>query len=160
MRNSTSVTQEALCEECGLPQQDWRGNHGRGIQERNGRACCVGCAEGLGCDCKESGVRRVVIVKSEENKTAYVKKMDRQMKDWQSRIKQIEQNAKLRGAEGNSAIKGKLSELSRKASSSTSRIASVKASGRDWGEKAKGASMEYRRMKAAAEDLGARIKKK
>ena len=91
---NTATLQKPVCEECGLPQPDWKGNHGLGIRESKGRACCIGCANGLGCNCKETGVRRVVIVKSAENKNTYVKKMGRQLKDWQSRINNIETRAK------------------------------------------------------------------
>jgi len=88
--SNTPTLQRNSCEECGLPQEHWKGNHGRGIRESKGHACCIGCAEGLVCNCRETGVRRVVIVKSEENKKTYVKKMGRQMKDWQTKISDIE----------------------------------------------------------------------
>ncbi len=86
---NTATLQKAVCEECGLPASEWKGNHGRGIRERAGRACCLNCAEGLGCNCKETGVKRQVVV-IDESRTAVVKKIDRHMKAWQSKIKSIQ----------------------------------------------------------------------
>lgn len=154
------ATDERICEECGIRQTDWKGNNGRGIQAHGVLACCAGCGEGIGCTCKETGVRRVVVVNTEENKKAYVKKMDRQIHDWQGKIKGLEKRAKKRDAEKNPAIAEKMSDLKRRIEASRSQLREVKTKGSDWPQKARGLSTDYRRMKSAADDLGKRIKPK
>ena len=102
----------------------------------------------------------MAIVNNDEKKNAYVKKMDRQMKDWQTKIRDIELNARMRGADLNESLKNKLKEVKRMESASQSGLDSVKASRSDWAQKAKGASAEYRLMKSKADDLDSRVKKK
>jgi hypothetical protein len=160
MRNIAQPTEEVVCEECGLRRAEWTGNSGRGIEARGVLACCAGCCEGIGCTCKETGVRRVVVANIDANKKAYVKKMDSRMKEWQSEIKKLEKKAKKRGADENVALKREMDDLRRRMDASRSKLQEVKSPGKDWAQKARSASANYRRMKETAEDLRQRIKPK
>ena len=159
-RNMAQPTEETVCEECGLRRTEWTGNNGHGVEAHGVLACCMGCCEGIGCTCKETGVRRVVVVNNEQKKNAYVKKMDRQMKDWETRIRDLEKRSQSRKAEQNVSIKKEMTELRQRVSKAQNDLADVKSSRGNWSQKARGASAEYRRMKAVAEDLGHRVKKK
>jgi TolA-binding protein len=160
MINMAQATDELICEECGLRRQEWKGNNGRGVSARGVLACCVGCSEGLGCSCKETGVRRVVVVNQEDNKKQYVGKMDRQMKEWQKRIEQLESRARNRNAEQNAVVKKELNDLRKRLNESRGRLTQVASAKNDWGQKARAASSGYRRLKATVEDLGNRVKEK
>lgn len=159
-RNMSQPTEEVICEECGLRRAEWTGNNGHGVEAHGVLACCMGCCEGVGCTCKETGVRRVVVVNNEQKKNAYVKKMDRQMKDWRSRIRDLESRTKSRGADQNVAIRKEMTDLRQRVTKAQSHLADVKTGRGDWAQKARGASADYRRMKAVAEDLNHRVKKK
>ena len=161
MRTIAQPTEDMICEECGLRRADWTGNDGRGIETRGVLACCAGCCEGVGCTCKETGVRRVVVAMNpEENQRTYVKKMGRQIKNWKSEIQKLEKQARKRGAGANAALKKEMEDLRNRLNASRSRVEDVKVRGKDWAQRARGASADYRRMKSTAEDLRSRIKPK
>ena len=159
-RNMAQPTEDVVCEECGLRRTEWTGNGGHGVEAHGVLACCMGCCEGIGCTCKETGVRRVVVVNNEQKKNAYVKKLGRQLHDWQTRISDLESRAKARKADQNQSIRKKMTDLKDRVSQTKGDLEKLKAGKGSWAQKARGTSGDYRRMKAAAEDLGARIKKK
>jgi hypothetical protein len=43
---------QQTCPNCGMPQEEWRGNNGQGFQMGNKTYCCQGCASGTGCTCR------------------------------------------------------------------------------------------------------------
>lgn len=46
-------TSEQTCTVCGMPQDEWKGNGGRGVQEDGKSYCCKGCASGGECSCED-----------------------------------------------------------------------------------------------------------
>ena len=160
MKNLAQPKEEVICEECGLRRAEWTGNDGRGVEAHGVLACCMGCCEGIGCTCKETGVRRVVVVNNEEKKNTYVKKMGRQLKDWQSRIDELESRTRARKADQNPAIKKKMVDLKERVSKAKGGLQDVKSGKGNWAQKARGSSADYRRMKDAAVDFGSRVKRK
>lgn len=45
------MEEELTCTGCGMDQEDWQGNSGRGYLLEGDRYCCQGCAEDTGCTC-------------------------------------------------------------------------------------------------------------
>ncbi len=39
------------CPRCGMEQDVWKGNGGRGIEQDGATYCCQQCADGTGCIC-------------------------------------------------------------------------------------------------------------
>lgn len=39
------------CLSCGMGQEEWKGNFGKGYVRGEERYCCLGCADGDGCGC-------------------------------------------------------------------------------------------------------------
>jgi hypothetical protein len=48
------TTQEVrVCPGCGMPEEQWMGDGGRGIAAQDGRIyCCRDCAQGRECQCR------------------------------------------------------------------------------------------------------------
>lgn len=149
-----------ICEECGIPESEWKANNGEGYARHNVRYCCQGCFLGIGCSCKETGVRRVVVVNQQQNKTAYVKKMDRQVKEWESKIASLEASAKERSAEKNTAVRREMSDLRRKINDTRSQLDKVKTDPGAWPQESRSVSTTYKKMKDLASSAGSRIKRK
>jgi hypothetical protein len=42
---------QSACPTCGLPEDQWMGDGGRGFEQGGELYCCEGCAEGAGCTC-------------------------------------------------------------------------------------------------------------
>lgn len=40
------------CPNCGLPQNQWKGNGGQGFSKEGQTYCCRNCAEGATCTCR------------------------------------------------------------------------------------------------------------
>ena len=40
------------CANCGMPQGEWKGNNGQGVQKEGQTYCCRGCADSTGCTCR------------------------------------------------------------------------------------------------------------
>ncbi|HEX2910314.1 MAG TPA: hypothetical protein VH186_05860 [Chloroflexia bacterium] len=40
------------CPNCGMPQDQWKGNNGQGYEMNGQTYCCQGCANHTGCTCK------------------------------------------------------------------------------------------------------------
>ena len=51
MTNQQPTTSEKTCDRCGMPQSQWQGNGGKGMQMGDKTYCCQGCATGTGCTC-------------------------------------------------------------------------------------------------------------
>jgi len=51
MTNQQQTTSEKTCDRCGMPQSQWQGNGGKGMQMGDKTYCCQGCATGTGCTC-------------------------------------------------------------------------------------------------------------
>ena len=49
------MNDERTCPRCGMPQSEWRGNSGAGVEQDGERYCCQGCADGTGCTCRQQG---------------------------------------------------------------------------------------------------------
>jgi hypothetical protein len=47
---NTTVT-EKICVGCGMPENSWKGNNGRGYLKGEETYCCRDCAEGVECTC-------------------------------------------------------------------------------------------------------------
>ena len=43
---------EQTCPACGMPQREWKENHGKGYTKDGQTYCCQGCAEQTGCTCQ------------------------------------------------------------------------------------------------------------
>jgi hypothetical protein len=51
MTKQQQTTNEKTCAKCGMPQSQWQGNAGQGMQVGDKTYCCQGCATGTGCTC-------------------------------------------------------------------------------------------------------------
>ena len=51
-QNNQQTTTNQTCPNCGMGQEDWRGNNGQGFQMGDKTYCCQGCATGTGCTCQ------------------------------------------------------------------------------------------------------------
>lgn len=49
---SNAAQDNQNCPNCGMAQQEWRGNNGKGFQMGDKIYCCQGCATNTGCTCR------------------------------------------------------------------------------------------------------------
>jgi translation elongation factor EF-G len=151
----------STCEGCGLSRREWKDQEGGGVVLEDARYCCEACAQGLGCVCKETGTRRQVVVDQEENKQIYVKKMDRQIKEWQTKVKELETRSRERHAEVNARVKRELELLRQRIEETRDRLKKLAArTEENWAEESRGVSGSYKNLKASVESAGSRIKRK
>ena len=100
------------------------------------------------------------MVNQQGNKATYARKMNRQIREWESRIADIESRASARKADKNPAVRGELKELEKKVRDTRRQLSDLERGSASWPGSARGVSGTYRNMKATAEDAGRRIKKK
>ena len=96
----------------------------------------------------------------QENKQAYVKKMDRQIRAWQEKIEEIESRAQNRKAEQNVVIRKELQTLHKKIEDARDELNKLKQHGEEWPEGSRRVSGAYKSMKATASDANSRVKRK
>jgi hypothetical protein len=42
---------DRTCPRCGMDENQWKGNNGRGVNKNGQNYCCEGCAENSRCTC-------------------------------------------------------------------------------------------------------------
>ena len=52
-RMDTAAVDEEVCPGCGLAQQSWKGNKGKGYPRGGERYCCQPCADEIECACQQ-----------------------------------------------------------------------------------------------------------
>jgi hypothetical protein len=146
------------CPQCGMTHEFWAANSGRGYRKGDATYCCSGCAEGTGCTCIQSEIK-VREAKLEENKQHYVEKMERQIKEWETRLQELQGIARQRNAEQNSVVKEELETLRRKLDETRTELQNLKT-GQAWPEQSRKVSGSYKEAKDAASHTSSIIKRK
>lgn len=97
----------------------------------------------------------------EENKTVYIKKMNRQMKEAEKKVKELEKIAKDRHAGDNTEVKKDLDNLRQKLDAVTRKFEGLKAETKEtWPEGSRDISGAYKELEGVLETVGSEVKRK
>lgn len=97
----------------------------------------------------------------EENKTVYVKKMNRQMREAGKQVRDLEEIAEERGAEENTEIRKEFETLKQKLNEVHQKFEGLKAeTTEDWPEGSRDVSVAYKQLEDLIAQIGTKVKRK